>query len=159
VETKKPVQLLGINVLGPLEVVGVVKSPGGMTLEDVEAPATLRSAGGLPPRASSLFAPDTGPAVPKTAGLGVFGARTPPLDVEGAHRRYLAALLGPARVCDHCGSLGGVALESARTAYHYEGVRGAPEDPNRPVPLCRECAVEHHAHWDEMWAEYHASLL
>ena len=26
-----------------------------------------------------------------------------------------------------------------------------PEDPNRPVMLCRSCAVDHHEYWDEMW--------
>lgn len=32
-------------------------------------------------------------------------------------------------------------------------------DPNNPILLCRLCAREHHKHWDEAWAEYHAGLL
>jgi hypothetical protein len=34
-----------------------------------------------------------------------------------------------------------------------------PEDPNRSVMLCRECAAEHHAYWDERWSEYQSNLL
>jgi hypothetical protein len=58
------------------------------------------------------------------------------------------------RVCEtpRCGATVGVELESGRTAYHYEGVPGAPEDPNRPLWLCRPCAEEHHDYWDEMWS-------
>lgn len=51
--------------------------------------------------------------------------------------------------CKYCGSEEGVCLESARTAYHWDG-KG--EDPNAPVPLCRPCAKEHHDHWDDMWS-------
>lgn len=32
-------------------------------------------------------------------------------------------------------------------------------DPNAPIPLCRPCAAEHHAEWDERWADYYAGLL
>lgn len=54
--------------------------------------------------------------------------------------------------CLRCDAVDGVAMESARTCYPYSGPTGGPDDPNKPVPLCRGCAEEHHAHWDEMWA-------
>lgn len=53
----------------------------------------------------------------------------------------------------------GVRLESSRTMYHFEGVPGTQEDPNRPRALCRRHAREHHAHWDEMWRDYYEGLL
>ena len=58
--------------------------------------------------------------------------------------------------CEYCGSRYKTRYERSRTAYHWDG-KG--EDPNRPVLLCRECAAEHHDHWDGMWDEYHAGLL
>lgn len=60
----------------------------------------------------------------------------------------LSALAGTKR-CERCATTDGVELESGRTAYHHEP---GTEDPNRPWLLCRPCAVEHHAHWDDMWA-------
>jgi len=66
-------------------------------------------------------------------------------------------------ICRGCGSDKNVRLEDSRTAYaqkpytlwmaliHDDKI----PDPNAPIPLCRECAAEHHAHWDEMWEEYH----
>jgi hypothetical protein len=56
--------------------------------------------------------------------------------------------------CETCNSLEDCEPESARTAYPWDGTG---ENPNRYAVLCRECAAEHHAHWDEMWAEYYAS--
>lgn len=74
---------------------------------------------------------------------------TPPLDLEGAHRRYLAALLGGGetdRICRRCGERVNVRLEPDR---------GFPGFPNRLVPLCRPCAKEHHDNWDEILADHH----
>jgi hypothetical protein len=53
----------------------------------------------------------------------------------------------------------GVEMESSRTMYHFDGAPGSPDDPNRPIALCREHATEHHANWDEMWAEHRSGLL
>lgn len=53
----------------------------------------------------------------------------------------------------------GVELESSRTMYPFDGEAGSPSDPNRPIALCRNHAAEHHAHWDEMWAEVRAGWL
>lgn len=61
--------------------------------------------------------------------------------------------------CLACGLTEGVEMESSRTCYHYEGEIGGPDDPNRPFPLCRPCAEEHHMNWNHTWAEYHAGLL
>jgi hypothetical protein len=67
----------------------------------------------------------------------------------------------PPTPCSHCGSTEGVELEDSRTSYSHEPTAWdwivETPDPNAPVPLCRVCAVEHHAYWDEMWAEYYAS--
>jgi hypothetical protein len=41
----------------------------------------------------------------------------------------------------------------------FEGESGSDEDPNRPVPLCREHAKEHHDHWDAMWDDHYRGLL
>ncbi len=61
--------------------------------------------------------------------------------------------------CDRCLSTQGVAMEGSRTMYHFEGEIGSPDDPNRPVPLCRDCAREHHEFWDEMWNGYYGGLI
>lgn len=58
--------------------------------------------------------------------------------------------------CMRCERSDGVEIESGRTAYHWDG-KG--EDPNRSIPLCRECAKEHHDYWDERWSEYYGGLL
>lgn len=62
-------------------------------------------------------------------------------------------------VCARCGAEQNVKLEDARTAYYFEGKIGSDDDPNRPIPLCPECAAEYHQHWDYMWAEYHSGIL
>jgi hypothetical protein len=58
--------------------------------------------------------------------------------------------------CECCGSREGVRWEDSRTMYHHEP--GEP-DPNAPLLLCRDCAEEHHAMWDERWQEYYASRM
>lgn len=67
-----------------------------------------------------------------------------------------AVAYGKGRMCLHCGTQEGVQMEAARTA--YELLEGEL-DPNADVPLCGSCAAEHHEHWDEMWAEYHAGCM
>lgn len=57
--------------------------------------------------------------------------------------------------CEHCRSFWGLRLEDSRTMYHYEGKWENPDNPNRPVLLCNDCAETHHEHWDDMWAEYY----
>ena len=74
------------------------------------------------------------------------------------------AKVHPEGSCECCGKTEGVKAESSRTAYdttpfdRYDRIlnEDAP-DPNADVMLCRECAEEHHAHWDSMWADYYAS--
>lgn len=84
----------------------------------------------------------------------------PPLDLATALQCYRAALGIGAPIdqrpkCEMCDTREGVELESSRTAYHFTGLRGGPDDPNKPVMLCRTCAKEHHEYWTEMWAEYY----
>lgn len=56
----------------------------------------------------------------------------------------------PGTVCCYCDEPEGeIEWESSRTAYHW---KGEGLDPNRPRPMCRRCAAEHHDHWDEMWS-------
>jgi hypothetical protein len=68
-------------------------------------------------------------------------------------------------VCSRCGSTEGVELEDSRTCYqpkpktYWDHLLGQePEDPNKPVPLCRECAEMHHEFWDAQWSEYYNSM-
>jgi hypothetical protein len=61
--------------------------------------------------------------------------------------------------CQRCDSLDDVQEESSRTAYHWDGPMDSPDNPNRPVHLCRPCAKEHHEHWDAMWDEYNSGRL
>jgi hypothetical protein len=56
--------------------------------------------------------------------------------------------------CLGCGETEGVLFEDANTAYHPTE---EDPDPNTPIPLCRSCAEDHHAHWKEMWDEYRSS--
>lgn len=68
----------------------------------------------------------------------------------------LRALL-PTPSCEHCESNAGTALPtSSRTQREWHG-----EDfnPNHPVHLCPDCTVEHHQYWDDMWADYRASVV
>jgi len=71
-------------------------------------------------------------------------------------------------ICEGCGKSEGVELEDSRTMYappvlnYWDRVLldgEEPPDPNAPIPLCRDCAVEHHANWDERWADYYSGLL
>jgi hypothetical protein len=71
--------------------------------------------------------------------------------------------------CECCGSTEGVELESSRTAYdpgpmtRYQWLQlddplnGKQPDPNVPLQLCRDCAAEHHAQWDQAWQEFYNS--
>ena len=61
--------------------------------------------------------------------------------------------------CEVCERKDGVQLESSRTAYHWEGALDDPNNPNAPILLCRDCARDHHAYWDDMWDEYRRGLL
>jgi hypothetical protein len=62
--------------------------------------------------------------------------------------------------CIACNTTEGVRLEPSRTQYdtsyprtRFERILDPePENPNIDIPLCRDCAEEHHHHWDEMWA-------
>lgn len=67
-------------------------------------------------------------------------------------------------LCAHCGTTEGVKLEDSRTQYppmkysFWAAVMYDDDklpDPNAPIPLCRECAVEHHEHWDEQWRDFY----
>ena len=66
--------------------------------------------------------------------------------------------------CERCEAVEGVELEGSRTRYEapritrYQRLSGNfPRDPNVPVALCRACAHDHHAYWDEMWEDYYRS--
>lgn len=75
--------------------------------------------------------------------------------------------------CARCEATEGVTLQDSRTMYYVppltrfqrllfddpineEGADPRP-DPNAPVPLCPDCAVEHHQHWDDLWREVYYS--
>lgn len=100
-----------------------------------------------------------------TKDLNRFGAR---LVFRAARDRKLAfPHLEGQLACDVCGATVGVEMESARTCYAVEPKPAftrlgwddpfeAP-DPNSDIPLCRECAAQHHEWWDAQWEEFHAS--
>ena len=54
--------------------------------------------------------------------------------------------------CEYCGEPD-AKIVKAMTAYHFEGERNSPEDPNRDLTLCEQCKWEYEDHWEEMWAE------
>jgi DNA-directed RNA polymerase subunit RPC12/RpoP len=59
--------------------------------------------------------------------------------------------------CQYCGRrVPGVERECSRTRYPWNG---EGKDPNRDVYLCRDCAKDHHEHWDDRWADYYSGLM
>lgn len=71
-------------------------------------------------------------------------------------------------VCRGCDTTLDVQMEASRTMYDpgpltfWEAILLDGEDrpdPNADIPLCRECAVDHHANWDEMWSMYYSSVM
>ncbi len=76
-------------------------------------------------------------------------------DFRIAARCWLRGLLR----CLCCGGTDdGVALEDSRTMYVLaDGTDDAAR--NAPIALCRGCAADHHAYWDDMWATYRGGLL
>lgn len=70
--------------------------------------------------------------------------------------------------CEDCGTSEGVEREGSRTMYPPPTLTfwdrilldgEEPEDPNREPYLCRSCAAEYHARWDEQWDSYNSGLL
>lgn len=71
--------------------------------------------------------------------------------------------------CLGCDSTEGVQLEDSRTHYDLgpvtryqrlmldDPLNDERPNPNAPIPLCRDCAAEHHSQWDERWDEFYAS--
>jgi hypothetical protein len=41
----------------------------------------------------------------------------------------------------------------------YESMPVYDEVANQSLSLCRSCAADHHANWDDQWAEYYAGLM
>lgn len=74
--------------------------------------------------------------------------RTAGLAVDVLWAAILGQCEGSSGPCD---SRSGLAWECGRTAYaEFNSYLSALV--NRPRLLCRDCAEEHHAHWDEMWS-------
>ncbi len=81
--------------------------------------------------------------------------------------------LDASAICECCGALEGVQRESSRTAYAPKPLTRWDRLKLSEVPdlmdrfmaanpdllLCRDCAAEHHAQWDEQWASYYAGLF
>jgi len=73
--------------------------------------------------------------------------------------------------CEQCETTEGVKAVPGMTAYatshlepktRYDWLNlefDRPEDPNRDVFLCPDCAEEHVEYWNSMWDEYHRGLL
>lgn len=53
---------------------------------------------------------------------------------------------------------GEVKVRKSMTAYHFEGVKNSPEDPNRDFHACDTCYSEHVAHWADMWNDYYSAV-
>lgn len=72
-----------------------------------------------------------------------------------------------------CESTEDVREEPCRTAYYVEPCEHTDcleneemralcyqsRDPNKSAWLCRPCAAEYHAGWDEIWGAYYAGLM
>lgn len=53
-----------------------------------------------------------------------------------------------------------LSVEEKWVAVRLASAIGRVENPaNDPVPLCRGCAEDHHAYWDEMWADANRDRL
>lgn len=61
--------------------------------------------------------------------------------------------------CEYCGSTEKLKLEDSRTRYFFEGEINAPNDPNRRLLLCLNCAEDHHNYWDDRWDDYYQGLM
>lgn len=82
------------------------------------------------------------------------------LEIERKPREH------PPGSCECCGATEGVKYEDSRTAYdttpidRYDLILKMDEpDPNAPVELCRDCAEDHKAYWDEMWSYVYSSCM
>lgn len=53
---------------------------------------------------------------------------------------------------------GKVELRHAMTAYHFEGERNSPEDPNKDFLCCEMHYEEYCKHWKEQWDEYYSMV-
>lgn len=85
-------------------------------------------------------------------------ATSPPLDFDGANRRFRAAL-GLDKVCAACSGQSGdrdVRPRSSMTAYHWDG-KGP--DPNADILLCEPCAEHYFEMMNEMWNECRSGLM
>jgi hypothetical protein len=58
--------------------------------------------------------------------------------------------------CERCASFYPTTMQASRTAYAWNG---EGKDPNLPLRLCTDCAVDHHAYWDERWDDYWRGCL
>ena len=55
--------------------------------------------------------------------------------------------------CTYCSDTAGVEHEPCRMVHQFTVVPGSKDDPNKPIPLCRQCAPWYHQQWDAMDAE------
>jgi len=53
---------------------------------------------------------------------------------------------------------GEIRVRHAMTAYHFEGEKNSPEDPNRDFYACDSCYAAYVEHWTWMWEEYYNSV-
>jgi len=88
------------------------------------------------------------------------------VDFEAFQPKLDPPLDPPPGTCEVCGSTEGLKWEDSRTCYdttpldRFDRINKLDEpDPNRPVLLCRDCAVEHHSYWDERWSEVYRDRL
>lgn len=74
------------------------------------------------------------------------------------HFRELRAAyaLGGERAVEDLGARG---FTDTTDPWTFTSVPRYDEVANRGLSLCRGCAADHHAEWDERWSEYHAGLM
>ena len=46
----------------------------------------------------------------------------------------------------------------AMTAYHFEGIKNSPEDPNKDFIACDGHYEDYAQHWQEQWDEYYGMV-
>jgi hypothetical protein len=83
-----------------------------------------------------------------------------PWEQRAGEKRYrelrAAFALGGAQAVEDLGARG---FTDTTDPWMFTSMPRYDKVENRALSLCRGCAADHHAEWDERWSEYYAGLL